>query len=155
MNGEKRTGVVVQSLSWEGVDKGEIWGMEQGVVSFFFSVSLKGKGREGKIEIPISPPAPPPPPSHLQEITPTDTYPTLLPRLSTIAGSLLLNVLLSIQRSTHTSTPQDPAVESTRAPKITRKTAKVDFQKWDAGRVERTFKGIGYHVSWDVGMRDV
>lgn len=110
MAGEDMTGVVVQSLSWEGVDKGQIWGMRDGIV-----------------------------------IKPTDTYTSLLPRLASEGGDLLVKVLYDIQNGTAIASPQDPTVQATRAPKITRKTAKVDFKMMDAQRIERIYKGIAHH----------
>ncbi|KAJ9115784.1 hypothetical protein QFC24_006892 [Naganishia onofrii] len=97
-----------------------------------------------------------------------DTYTTLLPRLATIGGDLLVKILREIQAGTATSTAQiaphstattSPAALGTtthlippklrRAPKITHETVHVDFARQTAEEVEALFRGMSHqHALW-------
>jgi len=79
------------------------------------------------------------------DIKPEDRFTTLMPRLANIGGELLVDVLRKIRNGSAVSSPQSAADgAATRAPKITKKTARVDLKTMDAERVHRLDRGIGH-----------
>ncbi|KAJ9111009.1 hypothetical protein QFC22_006654 [Naganishia vaughanmartiniae] len=98
-----------------------------------------------------------------------DTYSTLLPRLATIGGDLLVKVLREIQAGTATSTPQTtsppppstiascptaPTTKVRRAPKITHETVHINFLQQTAEEVEALFRGMSHQKSFPADHAD-
>lgn len=76
-------------------------------------------------------------------IHPEDTYNSLLPGLSHIAGRLMVQVLRQLRDGTASPKPQDGDV--VKAPKITTKTTRIDWDKHTARHLHARHRGFGHH----------
>ncbi|GHJ86583.1 hypothetical protein NliqN6_2985 [Naganishia liquefaciens] len=85
-----------------------------------------------------------------------DTYTTLLPRLASIGGDLLVDTLRTIAEGNAVSTPQHTPVDAAgcpvklhRAPKITHETVHIDFARQTAQEIDALFRGMSHqHALW-------
>lgn len=90
-----------------------------------------------------------------QPVDPRDTHSTLLPRLATAAGDLVVDFLSKLHRAVFTpqttfpqSCPQEHEAR-TRAPKITHARAHIAFTRHSAPRIDAWNRAAGHqHPAW-------
>ncbi|PAV15196.1 Formyltransferase [Pyrrhoderma noxium] len=76
-------------------------------------------------------------------VPPATTYFGLRDILALEGGKILVDLLRDMMKGPVIAFPQDEA-GVTRAPFITRSTTCIDFQTWDAPRVERIYRAVGH-----------
>ncbi|OCB86280.1 Formyltransferase [Sanghuangporus baumii] len=74
---------------------------------------------------------------------PNPTFARLRDTLAIEGGLLFVSVLRSMIEGTAVAAPQDDAL-ATHAPFITQETATIDFDTWDAHRLDRMYRAIGH-----------
>lgn len=127
MNGDKRTGVTIQSLSKGKFDHGQILAQESMVSS---SVLARDNAQ-----------------SQQQGLTGFDRYVELEPRLAEMSGRLLVNTLRDLTSRQRAARIQDGSAASY-ARKLHSGDARIDWESFSADAVLRQYNGLSHQVGF-------